>query len=147
MTVCVGGVGWGLSGVLTVIKLYLWTHRTINPSDSLCGWCGVGVRWGGGGVLTVIKLYLWNHRTITPVIVYMGGVGWGWGAVGWCGVLTVIKLYLLTHRTITPVTVYVGGVGVGWGVNCYKVIFVDVSNDNPSDSLCGWCGGGGAVVC
>ena len=32
--------------------------------------------------------------------------------------------------------------GVEWGANCYKVIFVDASNDNPSDSLCGWCGVG-----
>ena len=51
-------------------------------------------------------------------------------------------------------TVYVGGVGVGvrWCANCYEVIFVDSSIDNPSDSLWGWGGlvwggGGGVNVC
>ena len=62
MTVYVGGVVWGLSGVLTVIKLYLWTHRTITTVTVCVG----GVGWGLSGVLTVINLIFVDASNDNP---------------------------------------------------------------------------------
>ena len=118
------GWGWGVN----CYKVIFVESSNDNPSDSLYGWCGVGVGCGGvvwgGNCYKVIFVDASNHNPSDSLC-------------GWCGggVLTVIKLYLWTHRTITPVTVYVDGVGVRWCANCYEVIFVDSSIDNPSDSL------------